>query len=520
MNRSFKLSLFSFFYLLTLSSCDNQNESVDPTTKEKSELKVEKLYDADSNLKREFGKALVKSLNESKALRDLIKNESLKMFDNDYDVLYQTIKDEKLENNVTVRQSLIKNLGNEGLLNQIEINNPTLTIFVPELPENSFSAEVWDTQTQIPAVAIRLITSNDVPIINQDGTEDIIEAKYIPAFPVIVLKNNERIVSSNNSTSKNIKTSLVSRINGLDYKFLDDCFDKSKNLKNQASRTVNSAALDSKVITAYNTYTGANVDGWQRDYIYYNITPGTPKGPFKYDFQETITSFSLQGDPTAAYNTIADQTGDPKFPESAVGDANGGNFVMGGSWTGGNFEFKIRIIVNGKNGIGTEIIKYFTATGNDLFDCTYVRGQKAGIFRYWYHRKINSLKSINLNIPIFNWDLDQYASTIKIDIEEVDLTETTILTESRSVEFASNFGVEVSGGYEEYVKVGLKYGTSQKVVKTSTIQRTFTQGNDLLGDVIVNFADNVIIGTTGSTYTTREYSSGLYSITVEPTRVQ
>lgn len=57
----------------------------------------------------------MKSLNESKALRNLIKNESLKMFDNDYDVLYQMIKDEKLENNLTFRQILIKNLGSEAL---------------------------------------------------------------------------------------------------------------------------------------------------------------------------------------------------------------------------------------------------------------------------------------------------------------------------------------------------------------------------------------------------------------------
>lgn len=127
---------------------------------------------------------------------------------------------------------------------------------------------------------------------------------------------------------------------------------------------------------------------------------------------------------------------------------------------------------------------------------------------------------MNLNIPVFNWDLDQYASSIKIDIEEIDLTETTILTESRNVEFASNFGVDVSGGYKDYVKIGLKYGTSQKVNSISTVQRTFTQGNDLLGDVIVNFGDNVIIDNSGGAYTTREYNSGLYSITVEPMRVQ
>ncbi|WP_291141993.1 hypothetical protein [Flavobacterium sp. UBA7680] len=513
MKKNLKMFLISGLALFSFSSCDNRDENEAVSSVEVNKLKVDNLYDSKSSLKREFGKALVKSMNESKALRDLIKNESLKMFDNDYEVLYQMIKNETLENNRTVRDLILKNLGNENLLNNIEINNPTLTILVPELPENSFSAKLWDTQNQVPKVAVRLTTSNDVPIINQDGTEQVIEAKYIPGFPIIVLKDNERIIPNNNSTNKNLKTTNVALINGLNYKFLDDCFDGSKKINNQTARTVPILSLDPKLATAYNTYTVANVDGWQRDYIYYDITPGTPKGPFKYNFQETIKTFSLQGDPVAAYNKIADQTGDPTLQPVSPGPIAG--------WTGGNFEFKVRIIVNGKNGVGSEIIKYFNAKGDDLFAYTIEKRILTNVPRsYIYVRKFTELKQMNLNIPIFNWDLDQYASSIKIDIEEIDLTETTILTESRSVEFASNFGVEVSGGFQEYVKIGLKYGTSQKVTATSTIQRTFTQGNDLLGDVIVNFADNVIIGATGNTYTTREYNSGLYSITVEPARVQ
>ena len=390
-----------------------------------------------------------------------------------------------------------------------------MTIFVPELPENSFSAEIWDTQSQIPAVAIRLTKSNDVPIINLDGSEEVLESQYIPAFPVIVIKDNERMIVSNNSNSKNIKTNRVANINGVDYKFLDDCFDSSKNLKNETSRTVAFASLDSKIVTAYNTYTAVNVDGWQRDYIYYGITPDNPIGPFKYDFQESLRSFRLQGDPTAAYDKIADQTGDPYLKFQTLIPRSKAVATIS-AWAGGNFEFKIRVIVNGKNGIGSEIIKYFSAKVSDLFEYNIVEYSYSR-----FQRNITGLKTVDLNIPIFNWDLDQYAASIKIDIEEIDLTETTILTESRSVEFASNFSVEVSASlFKELVKVGLKYGTSQKITATSTVQRTFTQGNDLLGDVIVNFADNVIIGTTGSTYTTREYNSGLYSITVEPTRVQ
>lgn len=510
MKKILKMFLISGFTVFSFSSCDNHDENIENLSSvEVNKLKIDNLYDSTSNLKREFGKSLVKSMNESKDLRDLIKNESLKMFNNDYEVLYQMIKNETLENNLTVRDLILKNLGNENLLDDIEMNNPTLTILVPELPENSFSAKLWDTDNQVPKVAVRLTISNDVPLINQDGTEDIIEAKYIPGFPVIVLKDNERIISSNNSTNKNLKTNSIAVINGVNYRFLDDCFDGSKKINNQTGRTVPSPSLDSKLITAYNTY--INTDGWQRDFVYYDIAPSTPKGPFKYNFQETIKTFTLQGDPVAAYNKIADQTGDPQATGFLVNPTGG--------WTGGNYEFKIRIIVNGKNGVGSEIIKYFNATPDDLFDYYYAKGTGFPLHMFYFVR-IKGLKQMNLNIPIFNWDLDQYASSIKIDIEEIDLTETTILTESRNVEFASNFGVDVSGGYKDYVKIGLKYGTSQKVNSVSTIQRTFTQGNDLLGDVIVNFADNVIIGTDGSTYTTREYNSGLYSITVEPTRVQ
>jgi hypothetical protein len=48
---------------------------------------IDKLYDADSELKRQFGKSLVKCLSESKMLRVLIKNKALEQFNEDYEVL-------------------------------------------------------------------------------------------------------------------------------------------------------------------------------------------------------------------------------------------------------------------------------------------------------------------------------------------------------------------------------------------------------------------------------------------------
>lgn len=496
----------SINYLLTivsifiLSSCDN-NESVSETRQDLVKT-IDNLYDSNSNLKRQFGKALMLTLNDSKALRDLIKKKSLEMFDNDYEVLYQMIKNEKLENNLTLRENILKNLGNENLLSKIELNNPTLTILVPQLPENSFSARIWDTENQIPKVAIRLDTSNDVPIINQDGSESIIEGKYIPSFPIIVIKDNERVIaSSSNSIYGKLKTRTFKNGNGISFKFLDDCFDKEKSIKMQTSRSISSLLLDQKIIQANNIY--QTNDGWHRDFIYYDITPSNPNGSFNYDFQETLKSFVLQGDPIAAYNKISDQTGDAKW------DLQKGR-LSSSSWSGGYFEFKVRTIVNAKNGVGSEIVKYFTARGDDLFDLVYRRVGLTFII------SSISLKKMSLNIPIFNWDIEQYATTVKIEIEEIDLTETFETTDTRAVEFATNFGIEGT-----LKKIGLKFGASLKKNESVTTKKTYTQGNDLLGDVIVNFADKIIIGTGDfDSYITREYSSGSYSISIEPARVQ
>jgi hypothetical protein len=57
-------------------------------------------------------------------------------------VLYALIKDELLEKNQTVESVILKNLKDKGLINSLENDCPTLTIFVPELPENSFNAEI------------------------------------------------------------------------------------------------------------------------------------------------------------------------------------------------------------------------------------------------------------------------------------------------------------------------------------------------------------------------------------------
>lgn len=115
------------------------------------------------------------------------------MIDYDYDVLYQLIKDIELENGSTLERNIQDYLGIEKTI-LINEKFPTLTLFVPTLPENSFSAEIWNPDIETPFVAIRCDYSSEVPIYNANGEEIILTPDYIPRFPVIVVKNNERII--------------------------------------------------------------------------------------------------------------------------------------------------------------------------------------------------------------------------------------------------------------------------------------------------------------------------------------
>jgi hypothetical protein len=80
------------------------------------------------------------------------------------------------------------------------------------LPENSFSAETWNTanEEENPVVAVRLSTSNDVPMIdNFNNQEYVVESELIPAYPVIVVKDNERIAFNGSSDGFHIKILML-----------------------------------------------------------------------------------------------------------------------------------------------------------------------------------------------------------------------------------------------------------------------------------------------------------------------
>ncbi|KZS39440.1 hypothetical protein AWE51_12950 [Aquimarina aggregata] len=492
---------FLLFLITSISFISCEKNEIDSDI-ETSEITVD--YDQKSALQRDFARAMALALKESIPLRKFIKDEALKMFDNDYDILYHMVKNKQLSDGKKLRDVLKKYYKDENRLDEIENQVPLLTILVPTLPKNSFSAELWDVQNEVPEVAIRMNNTNHVPVINNLGEEYIIKGGHIPGFPIIVIKENERIVYNSGLTKENryLKGAEFSTKDNRSFQFLSDAFDRSKvqNISKRRTRR-----LDQKILDAYDIY--KNTDGWHRDYIYYDLTQNNTRDQFSFDFQEHITDFVLI-DAMNAYQKIADQSGEPNYLNSKKENSSG--------WTGGFFEFKVKVLINARNGVGEELTTFFTAKPEELFLIEY-RQLTENINIYVFESIYSKTKRMML--PLFNWDLNQYASSIKIEIEEVDLTETTTITDTRLVKFANNFSIDPTDGILK--KIGLKFGASLEQNVSQSVQKKITQGNDELGEVIINFADNVYTGKKHRRrYITRRYYTGLFGISVEPIRVQ
>ena len=488
-----------FLVYLSVASCNESLNDID-----KNVVSATFLEQSESNLilKQKFSSALVKVLGQNEEVRSLIKEEALKQIAFDYDVLYCLIKDKQLKNGVTLEEYLEKYLTSDEL-KCIHKQLPTLTLFVPTLPENSFSVHSWNTIDELPAVAVKVSDNNDVKIYYGNGETEVFPADIIPGFPVVVVKENERIVRNGEILSKTVsenieETNLI---------FVDEIFNNlhgkdlvnTKTRANRPDRPVPLPKVDNpedylpanmkKTYEAYKIY--KNTTGWQRDYIYYGITPTTDKGPFDYNMKEFLVGFELMGDALGFYRKIADQDGDPKssIPIGGVLPANSSIIT----WTEGEYEFKVTTYVGSKSTIGTEYKSFFRLKPDQLFRAEVERViSRPGMPGYTVYKLVGlKSKRVDLDLPLFEWDLENYGATIKIAIEEVDGQETEVNSISSSIEFATNFGFDASFG--EKVKFGVKFGSTIKEVLNVSNTITKTLGGDELGEVIINFADPVVI---------------------------
>jgi hypothetical protein len=487
-----KITSLLLCFIITIMSCEE-------TSVVENNISPVSYYQAASE--QQFAQALARALADNEALRKFIKHKALDQFDKDYDVLYLRVKDDLVDGEQNFRNILLTYFEDPNALIKIEAEYPLLTIFVPTLPEDSFSADKWNTETEIPLVALSMDRKPEISVVDAEGNTFYLKPNEVPAFPVVVLKNNERVILKKGgaSQSANARTD-----NSSEFAFIDDAFDNVSTNKKKATLTTSRVTneLDQKLIDARNL----GIE-WPRDYIYYNLTPAKQRGAFSYDFQEHITSFKFNT--AEGVKKIADQGSDPGI---IFGGASG--------WTDGYFEFAVNVLINGRV-TKKDLNVIFSAKGSDLFDVTYTKTTtRCGLFCKRTIYTISSITPLTVypNIPLINWDLDNFASSMVVKFQEFDVSETISETIEVSSKFATNF--ELGAGAKE--KVGFKFGASMEESTTEKHTRTYALNSDDLGEAIINFADKVIIDQSGepANYRTREYSTGLVSFSVEPKRVQ
>jgi hypothetical protein len=527
-----------------LSNSENQNGSVAKS------ISYENIpFDAKGKIMEKFGIGISAAL-KVKEFRELIKTESLKRFNKDTDVLYNLIKDKpfnggdeylrilnknsKVSNSPTLHDFLIPFFESEQELNNFESQLPLLTIFVPELPENSFSAEIWDVNNpeQIPDVALRLDNITYTPVIGRDDDNYLIAPEDVPSWSIVVLKDNERLITNTDPLFASTQTRIIKGEEGVEYKFSDNNFDPLVNSNKTTSGSkiasgfqgANDNFIPQYLKTGYDVFSN-DPTGWQRDNIYYGLTPTNTSGAISGGkYREYITTFKVNGStPQAAYGSISDSYNEIRKDPSLLDWQRTSNTS---GWTDGNFEFIVQLSYGAKSSnLGAALRKEFSATPNDLFTITWDR-RTTGIWfwrKTWYRPRITGLKTMNTAVPngvrleFSVWDLNNFANHFLYSFEEKDANTTTTNSETKSSKFNANFSLEPSTGLLK--KIGLKFGASYETSQSNTFTVVITTGNDKMGDVELNFYDNAVNKVNG-VYYLRRYTSNNVEVSIAPLQVQ
>lgn len=337
---------------------------------------------------KEFAKILSKVVYENQDVRSFLKDEAIKQFDNNYDILYLLVKDSQIGES-TFRDLLVSS-SSEELISEIEEKVPLLNIVIPPMPFSEISAETMDvTDKDIPVV---VNTEKGNMLYYQGELDEVLENGSVPAFNVFVVNENVRVVINSQSCGSPRKAKKKGGYNMISFK--SEVFNGMKK-----TRSVQiPASIMSRFLKAGNAYqAGFNQnDGsnrqkaLQRDYIYYGITPTNTQGSLNMSVSEYIDIISI--DPKAYYKlSDVSSDGDQTNIEDPYMQYNGETYKRGGAlteqevidkiWTKGAYSFKFELITSN----GSPIVGYASVYPKDIWNFnieeTYVSGS------FWQHSK-------------------------------------------------------------------------------------------------------------------------------------
>lgn len=506
-----------FAAALSFFSCTNDDPIVDNKDyAESKQLEVSQKQD----LKLEFAKALSSVVSNNIDARRIIKTEAVKQFDKNYDVLWATIKDERVGN--TTFAECVASYSSSDLIDDIDENLPLLNILFPEIKMFDINAETYDcSDNELP---VSVCSKGKNLLLFAGEVTDTIPANEVPAFNVLVVNENNRVIAN-----KEVKT------RGANYRFsfVSPSFDGSRTNPSTRSAVVDNSYVGDKAIRAYQYFykddASTNSMALQRDYIYYGLTPTNQSGALNFNVSEYICFIEVN--PTT-YFTIADQTETGSISDDPYIKANSvsrkkrdftDSELVDALWTKGayNFRFEIQRSTN-----ENPQIVYLPVKPSDIWNFNLDRRYRhSTAFRrskYTYRIDPNKFTAKRYyltpgEISFGKWNL----------AEESVYRYVTIIEEDESVKKKTSFQYEVVNvlstkfngdvklelGIGESTKLGAGVGieatssNTKKEIRTATIIRK--EKSDHLGSVKIYFYDPIIESKTSATKCQmRTYNTG------------
>ena len=478
----------------------------------------------------EFAVILSDAVADNEEMRKFIKEEALKQFDKDYDVFYPYVKDHVFSSGESFREILSAREKYEGQLAAIEQSVPKLTVLVPNfswLDEEFFCAEKWDTS--IDRLCVGYDDDADAHRLYFDGEyQGALPASDIPAFPVLIVKSNERmVVSGSTKSGENV------------YSFADPAFDGSVSTKGSYwlwgslegyidnpdpaedlySVVGNNISADElsrispETINAIKEFQGGGAaNAVQRDYIYYGMTKkNTNNGQLNPFMRDMLYRIRFT---TYAISAMSDDANDPKDITKETwwtGRDDRPEFgIVSREWGNGGFEIRLQYFQafpnSGVSQIGSSVLVFepkeimyvkkvyrtfkWNLFGNNWSSYTIT---KADIEPKWYYPgdKPNPIQWINTT-----WNLAKMSDNIWVKVLEYDpagkesWSNTKTFKWSKSV--STNESVEV-GATVEGITLKRGFGVSGSYGEEKSESHVFnwerTTGSDELGEFEMSYTD-------------------------------
>lgn len=484
-----------------------------------------------------FASILSQAMYNRPEVREFLKREALEQFDNNYDILYMSVKD-ALIGDETFRE-ILSSYSSSDSVDQIAEAVPLLNIYLTRTALLGIYPEEFDSSDEETPVAVAM----------RDSTRLFLNGRYlgalakdeVPGFHLFVLGENSRVIL-NEADNVGLK--------GLDkrgFRFKSEVFNgldaSAENGYGLKSIDALQSAIGYKAINAYKYFNkddgSVNQKAFQRDYVYYGMTPQKRTGAINNSVCEYLVAITVSPE---AYGKISDK----EHQQDANGYSDKEPWLIRRSadsrkrrlsenelidifWAKGVYDFRFDVISSDKSQstsvyvpVRPEQIWNFNMPEPERRHKTWFRKTK---FYYSIDPKLFTAKTYVLprSVSLGKWNLKSEALYREIIVSEEDEGETITQTynfdteKMRSTAFSGNYKLnlgtsESTNGSEIGVGVNGTRTQTEKIQRSVTV--THTNRSDQLGSVLVYFYDPIVEEVTNGVANPKEYSVGSVSFII------